>query len=156
MYRPQFAIPLPSPPCEDQSCMYSFDGTNTPAFSGSLQPLAQTGRIPLHLDKNADFYLLAVSTDLPVSLRIEDGKSNPLSDSENTLQAQNFENPNLYSATEGAGFAVLESGADGVLGRQGGNFSLYLYNPTAAPVDISTCVVNLIGRKRYPGALCAA
>jgi hypothetical protein len=155
MYRPQFAYPLPPPPCEDQACMYSFDATNTPVLSGSLPAGFQTGRIPLRLDKNADFFALAVSTQGTALFRLEDGKSNPLSDSENASNVTNFENPAQYSESGGAGFVALESAPCGVWGAAGGNFLLYLYNPTAVSINLATVVINLIGRKRYPGPLCA-
>ena len=156
MYRPQFSYPLPAPPCEDQAVSYSFDSTNTPVLGGTLAAGAQTGRIPLRLDKDADFYLLAFDTQGGVSIRLEDGNGNPLSDSENSSNAANFLTPAEYGRTNGAGFVVLESGAGGVLGHAGGVFCLYLYNPTAVTINLTTCVVNLVGRKRYPKALCAA
>jgi hypothetical protein len=154
MFRPQFAFP-PSPgDCTDQTCMYSFDSTNTPKFAGTLAAGAQTGRIPLRLDKGADFYLRAVRLFGNLSIRLEDTDGNQLNDSENLNESQNFVRSSLYGDTQGAGFVALESGAGGVFGPGGGNYVVYLYNPTAVTIDLTTCAVNLIGVKRYPGEAC--
>lgn len=155
MYRPQFAYPLPPAPCEDQTCMYSFDATNLPVFTGTLAAGAQTGRVPLKLDKDADFYLRAIRSQGLVSFRLEDTGANPLSDSENANNPTNFELPNQYSRTMGAGLVALESGADGIFGPAGGNFVVLLYNATAATITLSTCALNLVGVKRYRGERCA-
>jgi len=149
MYRPQFAYPLSPEPCEDQRCTYSFDSTNTPGLSGTLAAAAQTGRIPLSLDLDADFYLRGISTQGPVSFRLTDPETNPLSDGENAAQSTNFELPTEYSNTNGAGIVALESGAGGVFAHGSANFLLYLYNPTASGIDLTTCVVNLHGIKVY-------
>ena len=156
MYRPQFLFPLPPNPCQDQSCMYSFDSSNLPVFQGSLAAGAQTGRIPLKLDKDADFFLRAIDTMGAVAFRLEDTDGNPLSDCDNVINSTNFELQPEYSATAGAGFAALESGAGGIYGPGGGNYVVYLFNPTVGPINLTTCVINLIGVKRYPGEVCAA
>ncbi len=154
MYRPQLFFPNPPAPCSDQSCMYSFDATNLPVFAGTLAPGRQTGRVPLRLDRDADFYLRAISMHGEVSIRIEDTDGNPLSDSGNAINATNFENPRQYALTAGAGFAALESGTGGVFGPGGGNYVVYLYNNTSVTIDLTTCALNLIGVKRYPGEVC--
>jgi hypothetical protein len=154
MYRPQFAYPLVAPPCQDQRCLYSFDSSNLPVFTGTLAAGAQTGRVPLRLDKDADFYLRGISQRGTVSIRIEDTDGNPLSDSENATESTNFELPNEYSNVAGAGLVTLESGADGVFGPGGGNYVVYLYNATAGTIDLTTCVLNLHGVKRYPKTGC--
>jgi hypothetical protein len=154
MYRPQFSFPSPPSPCEDQSCLYSYDSTNLPTFQGTLAAGAQTGRIPLRLDKDADFYLRAISTRGLISFRLEDTDGNQLSDSENASNRMNFVRQQEYSQTAGAGFAVLESGADGVYGPAGGNYVIYLYNGTSSTIELQTCVINLIGIKRYSGGVC--
>lgn len=154
MYRPQFLFSLPPEPCEDQTCMYCFDSTNLPVFAGTLGVGKQTGRVPLRLDKDADFYLRAISQQGNVSIRIEDTDGNPLSDSENAANSTNFELPKEYSRTAGAGFVALESGAGGVFGPGGGNYVVYLFNATAVTIDLTTCALNLIGVKRYPGEVC--
>ena|SRR5256885_721357 len=154
MYRPQFPYPVTKPPCEDQRCVFSFDSTNLPKFTGTIAAGAQTGRIPLKLDKDADFYLRGISTQGAISIRLEDTNGNALSDSENQLQSSNFELPLEYSDPSGAGIVTLESGADGIFGPAGGNFLVYLYNSTAVTIDLTTCVINLHGTKRYPGPGC--
>jgi hypothetical protein len=155
MYRPQFAYPLPPAPCEDQACMYSFDATNLPVFSGSLAAGAQTGRIPLKLDKDADFYLRAIDSQGLISFRLEDTDGNALSDCDNAVNSTNYELPNEYSRTVGAGFVALESGAGGIFGPAGGNFVVYLYNATALTINLATCALNLVGVKRYSKEVCA-
>lgn len=154
MYRPQFAFPLAPGSCEDQPCLYSFDASNLPVFRGTLAAGAQTGRVPLRLDKDADFYMRAISQTGAVSIRIEDTDGNPLSDSENAVNSSNFELPKEYSHTAGAGLVALESGAGGVYGPAGGNYVVYLYNATAGAIDLTTCALQLAGVKRYQAGAC--
>jgi hypothetical protein len=134
--------------------LYSYDVTNLPTFNATLASGAQTGRIPLRLDKDADFYLRAISTTGLISLRLEDTDGNQLSDSENASNRANFVRQQEYSQSGGAGYVALESGADGVYGPAGGNYVVYLYNGTANTIELQTCVINLIGVKRYAGGVC--
>jgi hypothetical protein len=169
MYRPQFPYPLPPAPCEADRCQYSFDTSNTPALAQVLGAGQQTGRIPLNMDVDADFYLRAITTlgttsfpALSCSFRLVDPESNNLSDSDNAQQSTNFEIPMEYSDTHGAGLVVLESGqwligsggAGGVFAHGGSSFLLYLFNPAAVPIDLSTFVINLHGIKVFSG-VCA-
>ena len=155
MFRPQFAYLLPASPCFDQKCQYSFDKTNTPIFAGTLAAGAETGLIPLSLDRDgSDFLVRGLSTQGAVSFRLEDTRRNPLSDSENAVQSTNYELPNEYSNTSGAGIAVLESGNGGLRIPAGGNFRVYLFNAGTGAIDLTTCVINLHGVKRYPGEVC--
>ncbi len=155
MYVPQFAFPLAPDPCEDLRFTYSYDSTNLPTFIGTLAPGQQTGRIPLRLDKDADFYLRAISLGGRAAVRLEDPKDNALSDSDNPLQVQNFVNTNQFGNSAGAGVTALESGAGGIYAPAGGNFIVFLANLTNATINLSDCVVNLHGVKRYPGGGCA-
>lgn len=174
-YRPQWAYPLPDPPCEAQVVQYSFDFTNTPALNVTLAAGAQTGRIPLHMDMDADFYLRAIDTEVDsatfpgVSIRLLDPEMNALSDSDNATQATNFANASEYSNTDigtsltgvSCGNVALESGqwklgkngggAGGVYAAGGSNFLLYVYNGTAAAIDLKKFVMNLYGVKVYSG-----
>jgi len=155
MYRPQFPYALPSAPCVDQTCQYSFDVTNLPALGGTLAAGSRTGRIPLKMDKDAGFYLRALFTQGSIALRLEDPNRNALSDSENAVESSNYEIPSEYSQTRGAGSVVLESGAGGLYAPAGGTFVVYLYNPTSGTLSLSTVVINLIGEKRYTNQGCA-
>jgi hypothetical protein len=134
--------------------MYSFDATNCPVFTGTLTAGNVTPRIPLKLDKDADFYLRAISTHGTPSLRIEDADGNPLFDSENATQSTNYAHPHKYSFTNGAGFVTLESGTEGIPARAGGTFLLYLYNQTASSINLTTFALNLVGVKRYGPEKC--
>jgi hypothetical protein len=154
MYRPQFVYPLAPSPCMDQTCMYSFDSTNCPVFAGTLTAGNRTPRIPLKLDKDADFYLRAIDTQGTVSLRIEDADGNPLFDSENATASTNYAHPHKYSFTNGAGFVALEGGPEGIPARAGGNYLVYLYNQTASSINLTTCALNLVGVKRYGSEVC--
>jgi hypothetical protein len=155
MYRPQNACQLPEPPCEDQACMYSFDQTNLPVFLGTLAAGAQIGHIPLRVDKDADFYLRAIDSQGTVSFRLEDGDGNALSDWLNARNSTNYELPNEFSNTAGAGLVALEGGAGGVFVRAGGNFILHLFNAGATTIELSTCALNLAGVKRYSEEVCS-
>jgi hypothetical protein len=155
MYRPQYAHPLAPSPCEQQTCQYSFDSTNLPALAGTLAAGARTGRIPLKMDKDAPFYLRSIMTQGSVSLRLEDPNRNPLSDSENATESINYEIPSEWSQTQGAGFAALESGSGGLFAPSGSTFVVYLYNGTAATIELQTVAINLKGVKQYDNAECA-
>lgn len=154
MYRPQSAYPIPPAPCDDQRCVYSFDSTNLPTFLRTMGPGASAGRIPLRLDKDADFYLRGLSSTGLIAYRLEDTNGNQLSDWLNVRESTNYELPQEFSDTAGFGIAPLESGAGGVFGPAGGNFLLYLFNPTVASINLVTCVLNLHGVKRYSREVC--
>src|SRR6185369_10340808 len=128
MYSPQFVYPRAPGACTDQRFSYSYDASNLPVFTGTLSAGQQTGRVPLSLDKDADFYLRAINLQGSVSVRIEDPDGNPLSDSDNASQDANFMLPEEYGNSAGAGVVALDSGADGVYGPAGGNFVLLLAN----------------------------
>ena len=116
MYRPQFAFQSPAN-CEEQRCVYSFDSTNTPWLTTRLAAGAVISRIPLLLDKDADFFLRGFNTmPLPnavglfgdgLEYRLEDPKGHPLSDMGNTLEESNYEYPELYSEMDGASKSIL-------------------------------------------------
>ena len=154
MYRPQFIYPLPPAPCEDQKCMYSFDVTNLPVLNHTLAAGARTGRIPLRLDKDADFYLRGINLQGPVSIRLEDTDGNPLSDSENAIDSTNYELPLEYGDSNGFGIVALESGAGGVFGPAGGNYVVYLFNAGTTTIELQLCAINLHGVKRYAEEVC--
>ena len=108
-YRPQFAFKSPSD-CEEQRCVYSFDSTNTPVLAGVIAAGDSISRIPLPLDKDADFYLRGICTSdlVPAGLeiRIEDPRGHPLSDVDNLDDTLNYDFLPLYSATDGAGIVT--------------------------------------------------
>jgi len=155
MYVPQFAYPRAPGDCNDQRFTYSFDASNLPVFTGSLSPGQQTGRIPLSLDKDADFYLRAINIQGAAAVRLEDPEDNPLSDSDNRLQAANFMLPAEYGDSAGAGVVALDSGSDGVYGPAGGKFVLLLANLGATTIQLSTCAITLHGVKRYAEKVCS-
>ncbi len=91
MFRPQFAMTPAPAGWVYQPCIYQFDRTNTPAFAAVVLASGdQTGDIPLHLDKDACFILLAVriiSDGFDIELR--DPWTNPLMD--------DFTNGDIYA-----------------------------------------------------------
>jgi hypothetical protein len=92
MYRPQFAMPPAPDGWVWQTCAYQFDRTNTPAFAAVVLAAGeQTGDIPLHLDKDACFVLLAIKIIADgFNLEIRDPWTNPLMDT--------FILPDLYAS----------------------------------------------------------
>jgi len=162
-YRPQFAYKSPAD-CEEQRCVYSFDATNTPWLATTLAGGATIQRIPLLLDKDADFYLRGIQTpdvgisgNLPgLEFRLEDANGHPLSDTENAAAEINYQYAGLYSTMDGAGIVVQDSDDWGVFCQAGSKLYLYLYNPTVSPIALTTFIVNLHGVKRYSGERCAA
>lgn len=159
MYRPQFAYSTPEG-CEDQRCHYSFDASNTPFLVGALAAGRFLSKIPLPMDSDADFYLRGFQLEASgLTLRLEDCYGNPLSDSGNLIPAagtqfNDFEAPALYGESDGAGVVALESDEWGVFCPRGGVLCLYLFNATAAPINLSSIIVNLHGVKRYSGEKC--
>ncbi len=105
MFRPQFTAPPPTPPPGFvwQPCVYEFDPTNTPAFAGiSLSTGQETGYIPLTLDSDAPFYLLAIKIEhTTANFQIRDPQTNELIDA--------FVPPELFASNLPPA-AVLEMG----------------------------------------------
>jgi hypothetical protein len=154
-YRPQFAFPVANR-CDEQRCTYSFDGSNTPALVGNLGAGLTLSKIPLLMDTDAPFLMRGFCVPgTSLQFRLEDGNENPLSDSGNSTQSTNYEFPALYSETDGAGLVALDSDDWGISLPAGSAMLLYVYNPTAAPVDLGSLFINLHGVKRYQGARCA-
>jgi hypothetical protein len=159
MYRPQFAFKS-TVDCEEQRCVYSFDSTNTPWLATTIAAGDNIQRIPLELDKDADFYLRGIQTTpdaAGLEFRVEDPKGHPLSDTENALQEQNYQYPALYSEMDGAGMVPLDNADDyGVFCQQGSRLYLYLFNNGPAPILLTSFILTLHGVKRYSGDRCAA
>ncbi len=82
MYRPQFAMPAAPDGWVWQPCVYQFDRTNTPAFGNIVLGSGDySSYIPLHLDKDACFLLLAVKIIADgFNLELYDPFNNPLMD----------------------------------------------------------------------------
>jgi len=150
MYRPQFAYPPSPAQCKDQSCVYSFDATNTPYLASIAAHDPGTNQIPLQLDQDADFIIRAIRIP-QTSLRVllEDCFLHAIVDSNPNNQCLN---PRFWAETDGAGFVALESDNWGIWCPAGGILIAYVQNPTAAP--ITGMVINLAGVKRYSGVRC--
>jgi len=155
MYRPQFAFAA-GVDCEEQRCIYGFDGTNLPtlnppAVSSLLAPGEWRSKIPLVMDQDADFFLRALwLSAVGLEVRIEDSFANPICDNENALQPLNYQFPALWANSAGAGPAVLDGGNQwGIFCPAGSALLLYVYNPTSANIDLQTLSVTLHGVKRY-------
>lgn len=159
MYRPQNVFREPAD-CEVQRCVYSFDSTNTPWLATTLAAGADISRIPLRLDKDADFFLRAFQTTDNgggLTFRLEDMKGHPLSDKGNVDPLTNYEYPALYSAMDGAGITALDNADDyGVFCQQGSILTLWIFNDGPAAIDLTALIVNLHGVKRYTGGVCQA
>jgi hypothetical protein len=82
MFRPQFPFPSPPPGFIWQPCIFRFDKTNTPAFVGvSLATGQESGYIPLPLDQDAPFILMAIKVGhTNVNVQILDPYGNELMD----------------------------------------------------------------------------
>lgn len=159
MYRPQFAYPAAPDGCEDQRFHYSFDATNCPRLAvGQLPAGEHTGRIPLLLDEDAPFILLAIQSFFPVffgleggrpcvlQLRLETPNGEPMSDSGNVEETINYEFAPLYSNTDGAGLVTVDYA---VWCPAGGALNLYINNPSTADLNLDDITLMLHGIKRY-------
>jgi hypothetical protein len=101
MYRPQFAMPAAPEGFTWQPCMYEFSQNNVPALGSLVLSAGQeTGHIPLQLDRDACFLLLAVKmSNGGVNVLLFDPWSNQLMDS--------YVRPALYASDLSPG-TVLE------------------------------------------------
>lgn len=92
MYRPQFAMPPAPEGFVWQPCVFQFSQNNVPALGSLLLSAGQeTGYIPLRLDHDACFTLLAIKIQNGgVNVLLEDPWSNQLMDS--------YERPALYAS----------------------------------------------------------
>jgi len=101
MYRPQFAMPSAPEGFVWQPCVYQFDKYNLPALGHlTLLPGQESGHIPLRLDKDAPFVLLAIKIQNGgVNVLLFDPWSNQLMD--------DYVKPALY-ASEVPPATVLE------------------------------------------------
>jgi hypothetical protein len=157
-YRPQFAY-APIPDCDEQRCAYSFDPSNLPAIAGAtLAAGAQTGRIPLKFDLDADFYVRAIVATFPgLGMRIEgSGPGDPWSDNENDTSlfpSSNFVQLSEYSSLgpfrSRFGLCNMESGLRGIFIPGGGTISLFLFNYTSAGIVLANFRLVLHGVKAY-------
>ncbi len=154
MYRPQFVFPPPPADCTEQRFHYAYDASNTPTLnSGTLAAGAHTGRIPLQMDHDAPFYLLAIQQWASfLQLRLETPYGDALSDSGNSVETSNYVYTELWSEADGAAIVTLEGE---IFCPRGGVLNLYLNNPTGAPVSMNTIRLTLHGKKRYPREQCA-
>ncbi len=91
---------------EWQPCIFQFDETNLPALGSlSLSAGQESGHIPLALDKDAPFVLLAVRvSDAGINVLLFDPWSNQLSDT--YVIPSNFSNALQITALEGPGIEV--------------------------------------------------
>jgi len=91
MYRPQFAFPAAPAGFQWQPCIYQFDQTNLPALGNlTLVSGQESGYIPLMLDHDAPFTLLAVRiSNGGVKVLLFDPWSNQLMD--------DYINPPIYA-----------------------------------------------------------
>src|ERR1035437_9568635 len=101
MYRPQFARPAAPEGFLWQPCVYQFDATNLPALGNmALAKGQESGRIPLQLDRDAPFVLLAVKlANSGFNVKLTDLFGNHLMD--------DFVSPALYAGI-GPPATVLE------------------------------------------------
>ena len=157
-YRPQFAY-ASIPDCDEQRCTYSFDPSNLPAIVGvTLAAGAQTGRIPLKFDLDADFYVRAIAASYAgLGIRIEgSGAGDPWSDNENDTSlfpSANFVQLSEYSSggpfISRFGPCNMESGLRGIFIPGGGTLSLFLFNYTSAGQTLAYFRLLLHGVKAY-------
>ena len=153
MYRPQFVY-LGSPSdTKDVSVLYSFDGTNTPAFAGTIGAgAAFSTPIPLTTDQDADFFLRAIQIQATLlQVGLADLNNHPLIDpSQSGFPGLLI--PDLWASTDGAGVVAMENDNWGLYCPLGSSLLAYVYNPTAGP--LAGPVITVRGIKRYCGDRC--
>jgi hypothetical protein len=152
MYRPEFVYPEASPNTLDQSCLYSWDGTNTPAFVSPIPAGALIQKIPLRFDQDSTFFIRGieiVGNGLLVGLGdINDAPLvQPLAPGlDPTMLAP------LWAETDGQGETAAESDNWGIECPPGSALYAYVQNPAGNPVNGP--VITVFGIKRYTGEQC--
>lgn len=106
MYRPQFPMPAAPQGFTWQPCIYQFSQNNVPALGSLLLSAGQeTGHIPLRLDHDACFVLLAVKIENGgVNVLLFDPWSNQLMDT--YVKPAEYASASLSSVLEGPGLEV--------------------------------------------------
>lgn len=152
MYRPEFAYPPTPSGCADQPCVYSFDASNVPNFSGTIAAGSLITKIPLLLDQDADFYCRAVQL-APTALLVglEDPGGHPIIFPTLTGLPPTLAVP-LWGQCDGGPITALDSDTWGIFCRAGSRFLAYLQNATNG--GIAGPVITLHGIKRYKGGAC--
>jgi len=153
MYRPQFVY-LGSPAnTRDFRCTYSFDFSNVAAFASAIPANnAYSNPIRLPLDQDADFFLRAIQIqETALFIGLLDPFNNQLID---PLVPGNPPTllPDLWAVVQNSELVVLESDNWGIYCPAGSQFTVYVQNPTAAP--IAAPIISLHGIKRYCGEVC--
>jgi hypothetical protein len=145
-YRPQFAFPPPPTGEEYEQFHYSFDGTNCPLLNVAVPAGGFANNIILLMEADAAFLCRAIKirTGLSHSTLYFQLKT-PRGD---YMQAVPVPLADYASHIDGANiaghyFVPMESEVEA---PSGSNWTLYLYNPTGAPV--SAPEVTLYGVKR--------
>jgi hypothetical protein len=120
MFRPQFPLPAPPPGYVWQPCVYQFDKSNVPAFAAvTLVNGEESGHIPLKVDKDASFVLLAVKILFggvnillfdPWSDQLMDDYVNPQNYASNVVPATTLEGGNGLQVPAGSVFQVRLQG----------------------------------------------
>ena len=152
MYRPQFAFPKPPAGCEDQRCLYSFDGSNTPMLSGSLGGNLTLNKIPLLLDRDAPFLLRAIQVSATALLvGIEDPGGHTLVYPTSLGLPPTISNP-LWAQCDGGINVPLESDDWGIYCRAGSALIAYVQNGTGGSLTLP--IITLHGVKRFTGVKC--
>jgi hypothetical protein len=81
-YRPQFAHPGTPEGCSDQSFIYTFDSSNTPALATSIPNNAELQGVVLQLDSDAPFFWYGMAfAQMNLLIRLLDPWGNYLEDS---------------------------------------------------------------------------
>lgn len=151
MYRPQFAFPKASN-CQEQRCIYCFDSSNTPSMAGTLAAGITTSRIPLPLDRDADYLVRAIQIS-PSLLQfgLEDPGYHPLVHPTSSGLPPVVASA-LWSQCDGGPLVTLESDNWGIYCRRGAVLIAYFSNPTTGALAFPT--INIHGIKRFTGAKC--
>lgn len=111
MFRPQFARPDAPEGFIWQPCIYQYDVTNTPAFQSlALVPGSETGYIPLDLDRDAPFVLLAIRmVTQGLNVQLWDPYNNPLME-DYTPPEEYAGHPPFTTILEGPGIECVKGG----------------------------------------------
>lgn len=162
-YRPQFAFaPLPQSSVDSkgkrifhayQRSHYSFDGTNTRFFSGTIAAGLLIRMIPLEFDKDSSFFMRGIQigkTSLQIGL--EDAYGNVFIDP--IQPGLPILLPSLWAHTNGAGIVTLEGGNWGSTDPfpPGAKLYAYVFNPTVGA--LAGPVITIHGIKQFSGEQC--
>ncbi len=152
-YRPQFANPTPSPNIIEEDFLALFDPTIIPILGQNLGALQIVNDIPLQFQRDYHFTIKAIKlnvvADNPIGIAFKDAFNNPISESDQYIDAISSYESNPSAAFPGSTPVIFEPDMPMPAGATMFVSFQNLVNSTT-PLSIS---IVFLGIKVYPAGL---